>query len=86
MATKGGRIDFMFLGPPTRPLDPMLYIIYLLKTSFLQIFFCGKASDVPVFRPNMIHVIDFVPCIHTCLLISMSLQLESLSFTQLFRR
>ena len=22
--TKGGRIDFMFLGPPTRPLDPML--------------------------------------------------------------
>ena len=25
MATKGGRIDFMFLGPsPTRPLDPLL--------------------------------------------------------------
>ena len=26
MAAKGGRIDFMFLGPPslTRPLDPLL--------------------------------------------------------------
>ena len=25
MATKGGRIDFMFLAPPlTRPLDPLL--------------------------------------------------------------
>ena len=25
MATDGGRIDFMFLGPPpTRPLDPLL--------------------------------------------------------------
>ena len=26
MAAKGGHIDFMFLGPPTRPLDQMLGI------------------------------------------------------------
>ena len=27
MAAKGGHIDFMFLAPPpTRPLDPMLYM------------------------------------------------------------
>ena len=24
MATEGGHVDFMFLGPPTRPMDPLL--------------------------------------------------------------
>ena len=28
MAAKGGHIDFMFLSPPTRPLDPMLIQVF----------------------------------------------------------
>ena len=32
MAAKGGRIDFMFLGPPTRPLDPLLLLPFCPRT------------------------------------------------------
>ena len=41
MAAEGGRIDFMFLGPPlTRPLDPLLRATALLK------IMSGENSDM----------------------------------------
>ena len=34
MVTDGGRIDFMFLGPPTQPLDPLLKVSHPIQVLF----------------------------------------------------
>ena len=54
MAAKGGRLDFMFLAPPTRPLDPLSvqlsedYVVDAVTDDFTLDFdfICQKQIDV----------------------------------------
>ena len=50
MATKGGRIDFMFLAPLTRLLDPLL--LPLVGLSFRRYAFVTSIQTV-LFRTNV---------------------------------
>ena len=45
MAAKGGRIDFMFLGPSlTRPLDPLLNLLSFFHAKRVMITTCTRVS------------------------------------------
>ena len=52
MATKVGRIDFMFLAPPppTRPLDPLLYSLVTITRPVTDDRVNGSTADSSPFR------------------------------------
>ena len=57
MATEGGRIDFMFLGPPplTRPLDPLLNFKPQVENVDSQ--FCTHVINVLIIMMNQLKAI-----------------------------
>ena len=49
MAAKGGRIDFMFLGPPlTRPLDPLLESSEVCSHFFGEMSVSGNVINIQI--------------------------------------